>query len=104
MSTKCIVIGKPEGTEKALPIEFFACINYADRSFSGKVYVDVDEDLEDRQPFDWENIELIALAESPEELDTMFAYDDNRKEGMIYFGRWNSGFTDENYEDLAIEP
>lgn len=44
-------------------------------------------------PFEWDWIELIAKGEHPGE-DIMFAYmKNNRNNGTLFLGNWNSGTT-----------
>ena len=36
-------------------------------------------------------LELICKSYATSDFDLMFAYDNDRKHGMLYFGKWNDG-------------
>lgn len=76
--TKVILLGETDSKKELKPIEFVkSLINFSFHDAEAK-------------PSEWENIELIARNYN-EEFDLMFAYDDNRSDGAIYYGHFNDG-------------
>lgn len=74
--TKCIVLG--EGNEESKKgIEFTSCVNASTQCF----------DDVGTEPRDWDNIELVLHSD----IDIMFAYDTDRRNGCLYLGHWNDG-------------
>ena len=78
--TKCIVLGEDNTEKKKNPIKF---INYMDGF--GKIFNMAP------QPCEWMNIELVSLDYRGSRQDLIFAYNENRSDGELYFGRWNDG-------------
>jgi hypothetical protein len=79
--TKCIVIGEQTTEVKKKPIEFEKALN-------------INSEFKDTNttPNKFKNIELICKSYSTSQFgDIMFAYNDNRYEGILYLGKWNDG-------------
>ena len=83
--TKTIILGEQKDKSTKKPIEFFSQLDINDSD-------DVEVEDVGNEPCDWNYIELICKEYSPN-LDLMFAYDDadNRGNGVLMVGRWNSG-------------
>ena len=83
IKTKCIVLGEESKEEKKLePIRFI-------KQNNGNI--DRNSMAAGHGPAEWKNIELVCKSENIHYFDIMFAYDDNRTVGTIYFGYWNDG-------------
>ena len=81
--TKVTIIGsEPKEQKKLKPIEFVRCDEGLKRK--GRVKPEF-------KPKDFDNIELISESNSLEHYDIMFAFDDNRSGGFIYYGHFNDG-------------
>lgn len=78
MKTKCIVLGESQPSKELKKIEFVKSLN---TGYFGSPLA---------APSDWINIELIRPT-SERELAIMFAYDNDRKSGVLYLGHWNDG-------------
>lgn len=78
--TKCIVLGEQPTEVKKKPIEFVKALN----SFCELVNTN-------SIPAEFENIELISKPYSEISGDMMFAYNNSRSEGVLFFGKWNDG-------------
>lgn len=80
MGTKCTVIGETNTKKELQPITFSkVCENQSWKSAAGDF------------PSNWENIELIARDFTIDNKDLMFAFDNNRRDGVLYIGHWNDG-------------
>ena len=87
--TKCIIIGDTTSpTRKPTPIQF---IKHAigDVATGGEWVTPISK------PTDWKNIELISGINNKNRYkpcyDVMFAYDDDRSNGVVILGFWNDG-------------
>jgi len=80
MATKCIVLVEHHKEPKKRRIEF-----------RGTISRDGTPRPPYNRPSNWKNIELISKNYSPDLGDCMFAYDDDKTEGILYFGQWNDG-------------
>lgn len=89
--TKCIVIGESENASKSKPIEFLAEFLPSKSEMNCAFLAPV------TSPNEWKNIELVCLGEG-DNIDVMFAYDDDRRGGITYSGHWNDGFVEEGGE------
>lgn len=78
--TKCIVIGEQPTQEKKKPIEFVNALA------KNPMHIHPASS----KPKNFRNVELIA-GNCYSGFDVMFAYDDERLEGVIYLGHWNDG-------------
>lgn len=80
--TKVIILGEAQGAEpEKKKIEFVKYLNTGDDNF-----VDARN-----KPSYYANIELIAKNLQSYGYDYMFAYNDDRESGLIYFGYFNDG-------------
>lgn len=78
METKVTILGEAEAVKPELKkIEFV-------RYLSGDIVK-----TDPCKPSQWKNIELIKRGSG--NLDTMFAFDDSREDGLIYLGHFNDG-------------
>jgi len=79
--TKCIVLGEEPEVRMLKPIEFkYSFLSNLERKEAK------------RSPSQFENIELICRQYSTNGIfDLMFAFDEDRKYGIIYLGHWNDG-------------
>lgn len=82
--TKCVVLGEDNQEEKKLkPIEFV---------FRDGGNLSVGRVKPSLMPSNWKNIELVSRSNNKYKCyDIMFAYDNDRSRGVIYFGWWNDG-------------
>ena len=79
--TKVIILGEQPEKKELKPIEFEKVLSF-DISFKfTTAYI---------TPERWENIELICK-NYQNTCDLMFAYDDNRHEGILFLGHFNDG-------------
>ena len=82
--TKVTIIGEPASTvKKYTHIKFIKSLisGYKFETFSMRNW---------SKPSAWDNIELICRNYA-EGMDLMFAYDDSRKDGILYVGYFNEG-------------
>lgn len=78
--TKVVILGQAEAVEpEKKKIEFVKAING-----SGEIVKSYSD------PKDYKNIELISIRYIFE-FDIMFAYNDNRNNGVLYLGYFNDG-------------
>jgi hypothetical protein len=77
--TKVIVLGEQPIKKELKPIEFVK-------------YLDSDSEFGSNctEPKDWKNIELICKNYF-NKCDLMFAYDNDRQDGVLYIGTFNDG-------------
>jgi hypothetical protein len=78
--TKVIILGEQPESKELKPIEF---LSYIDENFNFISNCS--------KPDAWKNIELIRRGYSIEGLDLMYAYDDDREQGLLYLGHFNDG-------------
>jgi hypothetical protein len=79
--TKVTILGQSEPKQKELkPIEFKMKLSDTTTSLKEAIL----------KPNRWDNIELIAFKYNGV-YDLMYAYDDNRNEGLLYLGHFNDG-------------
>jgi hypothetical protein len=78
--TKVIILGEQPEKKELKPIEF---LGYLDAFFKFNSNCS--------KPNVWKNIVLIRKGYSIEGLDLMYAYDDDKKEGLLYLGHFNDG-------------
>ena len=79
--TKVIILGQEPEKKELKPIEFVKVLSYDDKFKFTTVYITTER---------WENIELICK-NYQNTYDLMFAYDDNRHEGILFLGHFNDG-------------
>ena len=79
MTTKCTVIGENPIEEKEKKI-----------TFTYNVAVFNKLQISEAEPTEFRNIELMAK-NYLEGLDLMFAYNEERHNGLLYLGEWNDG-------------
>jgi len=77
--TKVIILGQEPENKELKPIEFVKCL-YSDLEFSSDC----------SPPKVWRNIELICKNYATK-FDLMFAYDEDRSNGILYLGHFNDG-------------
>lgn len=77
--TKVIILGEATPEKKKKPIEF---IKYLDR-------FELKFNTPSKEPIDCEHIELVC--KNFDQFDLMFAYNDDRSKGVLYFGHFNDG-------------
>ena len=78
--TKVIIIGEQPAKKELKPIEFRFSIN-CQKGLNNVT----------SQPKEFNYIELIAKHYTNDLLDLMFAYRDNRDEGVLIYGHFNDG-------------
>jgi hypothetical protein len=78
--TKVIILREQPEKKELKPIEFLHCLN-GDKSINYST----------RTPPSYKNIELICSGYTNEGFDLMFAYYNNRSEGILYLGNFNDG-------------
>ena len=81
--TKCIVLGEQPTEVKKKPIEFVKCLN-----------VDLVYNKPSSLPNSFKNLELICKNYSGSVYDMIFAYQEDRGIGVLYFGYWNDGVSE----------
>ena len=81
--TKCIVLGNKPSKRKLKPIEFIGLIEET-------LNLETSTNL---KPKDYKNIELICTNYTSDNLDLMFAYDEDRNDPLsaLWLGYWNDG-------------
>jgi len=77
--TKVIILGKEPEKKELKPIEFVKYLDYHLEFSSGC-----------SSPKKWENIELICKNHF-NKYDLMFAFDEDRNNGVLYLGHFNDG-------------
>jgi hypothetical protein len=87
--TICRIIGDTTSpTKKPIPIQF---IKYSSGILNNDYWMPVD-----CKPTDWQNIELISgIRNNKQYYDIMFAYDDDRSNGVVILGHWNDGVVEQ---------
>lgn len=83
MATKVIILGEQAEQKKQLKkIEFVKCMS-KDYIICNALY----------EATNWVNIELICknYGGHKEDMDLMFAYDEDRSKGTLYMGHFNDG-------------
>ena len=93
--TTCRIIGDTTSpTRKPIPIQF---IKYSAGILNNDYWMPVD-----CKPTDWQNIELIRGIRNKNKYkpcyDVMFAYDDDRSNGVVILGFWNDGIVEEKIQ------
>ena len=93
--TKCTIIGTTTPTtKKPIPIQF---IKYSARAVGGEEWITANFNT-----VYWKNIELISGVRNENRYrpcyDVMFAYDDDRSNGVVILGFWNDGIVEEKIQ------
>ena len=78
--TKVIILGEDAPEQPKKPIKFVYFLNQGHKFDTGVAY-----------PNCFANIELICSNYLNKGFDLMFAYDDNRNNGVLYLGHINDG-------------
>lgn len=87
--TKVIILGQEENKQTKKPIEF---VKYFSSNYN--IFDKIDLAIE---PNKFRTIELITKDYTKDNLDLMFAYDDDRydiENAMLFLGKFNDGFVE----------